>query len=64
MPYTDDPIQDFLNHDARQQAYLDKLPKCENCGQPIQNEHYYVINDENICPECLEKHFKVANEEY
>ena len=54
MPYTDDPIQDFLNHDARQQAYLDKLPKCENCGQPIQQDTAVEIDGCLYCDECID----------
>ena len=64
MPYTDDPIADFNRHDAEQSRWLEKLPVCSNCDKHIQDEHYYVICDENICPECLEKYFKVTNEEY
>lgn len=54
MPYTDDPIQDFLNHDAEQQAYLDKLPKCANCKQPIQQETAVVIEGHFYCDTCIE----------
>ena len=63
MPYTDDPIQDFLNHDAEQARWLENLPKCSYCGKPIQNDYYYIIYDENICTRCLDRDFKVYNEE-
>ena len=64
MSYTDDPIQDFLNHDAEQTRRLEKLPKCSYCGKHIQNDYYYIIDDDNICPGCLDREFKVYNEEY
>ena len=57
MFYTDDPLSDFHRHDAQQQRELDKLPKCDYCDHPIQT-HYYQINGDNVCPECLENHFR------
>lgn len=56
--WTDDPLMDFARHDAEQQAQLDKLPRCSECGEPIQTEECYEINDEYICPECLEHNHK------
>lgn len=61
MTWTDDPLADFNRHDAKQQAGLDKLPKCDYCGQPIQDDHYFDINGDAICPDCLEKHFRKEN---
>ena len=54
MPWTDDPIADFDRHDAEQQKQLDKLPKCDFCGEPIQDEHFYIICGDFVCLECLE----------
>lgn len=56
-----DPLDDFDQLDAKNARWLESLPVCGNCGNPIQNEHYYVINDENICPECLDNDFRVEN---
>ena len=60
MPYirTDDPVKDFDRHDRAQSKRLAELPECSICGNPIQDDHYYEINDENICPECLDDHFR------
>ena len=41
---TDDPIADFLAHDAEQQSKLDRLPKCDICGEPILDEYFYNID--------------------
>lgn len=51
--YSDDPIRDFERHDAEQTAWLESLPKCEYCGKPIQDEHYYDIEDCLIHEDCL-----------
>lgn len=61
---TDDPVRDFLAHDAEQQAKLDKLPRCSECDNPIQTEECYEINDELICPECLQDNHRKWVEDY
>lgn len=54
MYYTDDPVADFLRYDAELQARLDKLPKCENCGQPIQQDSAVQIDGCFYCDECID----------
>ncbi len=64
--YTDDPVADFLAYDREQQEWLDSLPKCAHCKEPIQDEKYYMMNEKTICRECidvyLDEHFLVYNE--
>lgn len=55
---TDDPLRDFDRYDSEQQRNLDMLPKCDICGEPIQDDYCYEINDELICHECLEANYK------
>ena len=51
---TNDPLADFARHDAQQAAELDKLPKCEYCGEPIQTEKLYELKDgSKVCPDCM-----------
>lgn len=45
-------------HEANLERALEKLPVCDYCERPIQDEHYYYINGENICEKCLRYHFK------
>ncbi len=61
---TDDPIQDFMMHDAEQQAKLDKLPVCTYCDEPVQDDFYYEINGEVICETCLDRFFRKSVEDY
>jgi formylmethanofuran dehydrogenase subunit E len=56
--YSGDPIRDAEARDAEQQAALDKLPVCYYCGEPIQDDFCYEINDEIICEECLNANFR------
>lgn len=64
MFLTDDPLMDFAQHDRDQAKRLAKLPVCEVCGKPIQDEHLYLINDEFICPACLERDFRKDTDDY
>lgn len=61
MCYSDDPLMDFMRHDRKQAQQLAQLPECDYCHEPIQS-HYYLINDENICPKCMDDYFRVENE--
>ena len=67
MSYTDDPVKDFLIHDSKQQEWLDRLPHCAHCHNPIQDEDYYEIEGANICSDCLyeycEEQYKKVNTE-
>ena len=51
---SDDPGRDFDKWDAEQAQLLERLPKCDICDHPIQDDHYYQISGENYCPGCLE----------
>ena len=64
MFYTDDPLRDFANYDREQAEREAKLPKCDYCKDPIY-EHYYEIDGDNVCPECLDRFFrKEVDSEY
>lgn len=62
MPYSDNPLRDFEMHDSEQSSMLDRLPVCDICDNPIQYDFYYEINGDNICPECLNNHFRKDND--
>ena len=56
--YSDDPLRDFDRWDAEQQERLKELPDCADCGEKIYDDHYYMINDEPICPDCLDSNYR------
>ena len=59
----DVPLQDFNRRDREETAWLDTLPKCEKCGEPIQDEHLFDIGGELYHIECAEELFiKSAND--
>ena len=47
-----------------QMAAEEALPKCDWCGERIQDEHYYDINGIILCWDCLESNFKKNTEDY
>lgn len=53
MYYSDDPLFDFYQHDAEQEAWLAKRPVCADCDEHIQDERAYYINGEWICSDCM-----------
>lgn len=63
MMFSDDPLLDFDRHDRQQAEELAKLPICDCCGEPIQDDFCYEINGEYICEDCLDMHFRKAVED-
>lgn len=64
MRYTDDPVADFHSYDAELEAELQKLPECDYCGETIRTDYFYLVNDDIICPGCMNKHFRKDVSEY
>lgn len=61
---TGDPLDDFTRLDRQQAADLERLPVCDYCKQPIQDEFLYDINGEFICEDCLDRFFKKETEDF
>lgn len=57
--FTDDPIADFMRHDAEQERLLSRLPVCAECGEPIQDEQCIVINDMAFHRDCILDNYTV-----
>ena len=51
-------------HDDEQEKQLKELPVCDYCGEPVQDEYYYQINDEVICTRCLNEYCRKVTEDY
>lgn len=61
---TDNPLADFNRWNAAQERRLSRLPKCADCGEVIQDEDFYLINDEPICEECLNHNYRMRTEDF
>ena len=54
MGWSGDPLRDFDRWDAKRQERLDRLPKCAECGHPIQQDDAVCIGNKYYCDECLD----------
>ena len=64
MFYTDDPVQDYHHYDAVIQAKLSRLPKCEDCANPIQDDEYFDVDGTILCASCLTDRYRKWTDEY
>ena len=55
---SDDPIADHGAYEEELARLEEQVPVCGYCNRPVMDDHYYEINDEPVCAECLEQHFK------
>ena len=62
--YVPDNYDLWKQHDAEQQAKLDKLPECSNCNQPIQERYCYEIDNELLCEDCMKDSYRVTTEDF
>lgn len=62
MMWTDDPLGDFDRWDAEQERELERLPICCECGNRIEDDFCYEINDEIICEACMEQYRKFTSD--
>lgn len=56
--YTDNPLRDFERWDAEREKLLNRLPQCEDCGEPIQDERAYYIDGGWICCDCMDSYLR------
>lgn len=62
--YSDDPVWDAERHQEDQDRRLEQRPVCSDCGHHVQDDHYYLINDEVICRDCLESNYRKETEDF
>ena len=60
---SDNPDFDLKRWEREQQEWEDSLPRCEGCGEPI-DEYVWEIDDEILCEECAKAKFRRDVEDY
>ena len=53
-----DPLDDFDRLDREQARREARLPVCEKCGERIYDEHYFDVDGEIYCEECMIEKFR------
>lgn len=48
----------YASHEAAQEKMLNRLPKCECCGQAIQSDWQYLTPDGWVCEDCLKENYR------
>lgn len=61
---SDDPERDQIRHDARQEAELEKMPKCSHDNEPIQDGYLFDIDGELYCEEHAFELFRKDTADY
>lgn len=56
--------EQYERYQAEQYRELRKLPKCAACDEHVTDDHFYLINDEVICPYCLEADYRKNTDDY
>lgn len=56
------PYRDADRWIDMQEAMLEKLPKCDFCGEPIQDEYLWEIGGEVYCERCAADTFRKSND--
>ena len=64
MYYSDNPAVDFIRYDAEMARREAMLPHCEKCGEPINEDEYFYINDEILCEKCMRNEYAFSTEDY
>ena len=37
---------------------MNERPLCDICEQPVGGDHYYCINGDVICEDCMQEYFR------
>ena len=63
MCYVPDYFDHWSEYNRQQEKALNKLPKCCECGEAIQSDYCFEINDEIICEQCLIENYRKSTED-
>ena len=55
---TNDPDRDFDILDLEQERRRARHPYCDDCGERIDDEHYFDVDGDILCEECLKDRYQ------
>lgn len=64
MFYSDDPVRDFDRCDMAMAQREARLPQCEKCGKPINDDLYFEIENEILCEKCMHDAYARSTEDW
>lgn len=54
----------YKSHEAEQESWLSRLPICDECHEPIQDDVLYDIDGIIYCEKCMQDAFRKWREDY
>lgn len=55
----------YLNlHLAAEDREEERYPHCDKCGNAIYDEHYYEINGDLLCEDCMNDKYRFNTDDY
>ena len=63
MCYIPDYFDQWSEYNRQKEEELKKLPECCECGEAIQSEYCFEINDEFVCERCLIENHRKSTED-
>lgn len=61
---SDNPVADFERYDAEQESRRRELPICSDCGEHIQDEHYFEFDCYFYCADCVNDNHRKSTEDF
>lgn len=55
MRYTDEPDKDWDAYCREMEAARQLLPRCDECGELIEDEFCFQIGDAILCEDCIDQ---------
>lgn len=62
--YVPDNYDAWSKKEREEYLELSKLPLCAECGEPIQDDYCYELENGLICEDCMENNHRVNTEDY
>lgn len=59
-----DPLDDFNRLDILQAQREARLPVCDKCKNPINEDEFYDDGEETLCEDCLKEKYGRSTEDY
>ena len=64
MPYCPDNYDAWKKHDQQETDWLNSRPRCEHCGEAIQDEDLFDLEGTLYHIDCAMEEFKKKTEDY
>lgn len=62
--FTDDPPRDYAQWDADRHRKLSRRPKCNDCDEYIESDHYFEVEGDLLCLDCMNDRYRKSTDDY